>query len=445
MRGERIDALGDLRAETADLFLHSGGHVRRLTGFDFGEAGLQFTDFRLQALFDPLVLAGGGLGNLGRHLEAGIVNGASYRTGEVFEAGFEFLLQAAGEFRINLAGHRFDPLVEMRESGLEALEGGVGAGLGAVQAFLDPQQSRFHRVQRAGYIRFDRAEAFFGLARRGEAFLNLRLERVHPLGQHAGGAFGAQLGLLDGAFDAGSSVGERAVDARLHAFDAVGEVGEARFDPALDGDGFVLGKLCFLVDMGRQLAERALERLQRLDIVMVAVVLLEAAHFRLQGLVRLAHLVDQAFNMAGDGHGGLFGVLQAGDEAVDRVVDAIDGEGGTRLGGFDAAGQPVEGGGRIRRVDRRRRGRAGTAGIRVGGFARLGLFDHGQEAVEVFPQGDALRQGRFAGRFARPLVGAELAPSGLAHTPAPHAASASRQVKGRAAIIYTSAELTGVR
>ena len=171
--------------------------------------------------------------------------------------------------------------------------------------------------------------------------------------------------------------------------------------------------------MGCELAERAFEGAQRFDIVLAAVVVFEAADFRLQRLVGDAQFVDQAFDMVGDRDGRLVGRLQPGGEAVDHIVDIVDREGGARFRRLDPAGQAVERGGRILYRRHRHRRRAGAAGIRVGRLTRLGLLDHRQQAVEILAQRDAFRQGRFACCVAGPLVGAELAPSGLAHLPLP--------------------------
>ena len=178
--------------------------------------------------------------------------------------------------------------------------------------------------------------------------------------------------------------------------------------------------------MGGELAERAFEGAQGFDIVLAAIILLEAADFRLQRLVRLAHLVDQAFDMAGDGGGRLLSVLEAGNEAENGVVDAVDGEGRARFGRFDAAGEAVERRGRVGRLNgrvglglrHRRLGDAGAARIGIRGLAGLRLVHGRQQPVQVFTEGDSLSHGGFAGSVAGPLIRAELAPrSALAHAP----------------------------
>ena len=94
----------------------------------------------------------------------------------------------------------------------------------------------------------------------------MRFEVRQPVSQFACSAFGAQFGLIDSAFNTGGGIGERMLDLHFHALDAVGEIGEPGFHPALDGLGFTLRQFAFLKHMAGQLAQRLFERFQRFQV-----------------------------------------------------------------------------------------------------------------------------------------------------------------------------------
>ena len=179
-----------------------------------------------------------------------------------------------------------------------------------------------------------------------------------------------------------------------------------------------------------QFPERSFQGLERVKVLLSGFVLLHAADFGLQRFMRGAHLVDEAFDMTGNSGAGLFSVLDAGNEAQHRVINASDRQRRACFCRFDSAREALQ---RRSGVLLRARLRAivvplwagriaigriaeGRAIIRRPHVLIMGFFRRHQQAIEILSQRYAFRHRGFARGLPGSLIDSLYAPGPrLAH------------------------------